>query len=181
MIYLDNNATTHPLPEVIRAVTDALERYSWNPSSAHSFGTVSRRLLDSARETVAAGFGLNDASQIVFTSCGTESINAAFSLMVSKSVTQIVISSVEHSAVIQAATRWADGRKIHHIPVSSDGVLDFDALTRRITGTPSLVSLALANNETGVITDIPAVARNLSSQRRTSPCRCCSGSRQDSC
>jgi cysteine desulfurase len=159
MIYLDNNATTHALPEVIRAVADTLEHYPGNPSSAHSVGTAARKMLESAREKIAAGFGVSEASQVIFTSSGTESINTAFSLLMRKNIAQIVLSSVEHSAVLQAATRWADGRTIRHVPVSSDGILDLDVLNRHITASPSLVSLSLANNETGVISDIHAAAQ----------------------
>lgn len=158
MIYLDNNATTRPLPEVICAVRDALERLPGNPSSAHSLGADARRALESCRASIADGLGAEDASQIVFTSSGTESINSAFSLLLSEKVSQIVISSVEHSAVLRAADRWAGGRKVCQAPVSEGGVLDLDALEHFIAEAPSFVSLVLANNETGVLTDIAAAA-----------------------
>ena len=159
MIYLDNNATTHPLTEVICAVRDALERLPGNPSSAHSLGADARRALESSRASVADGLGAEDASQIVFTSCGTESINTAFSLLLSEKVSRIVISTVEHSAVLQAADRWAGGRVVRHVPVSEDGVFDLDALENFIADAPSFVSLVLANNETGVLADIAAAAK----------------------
>jgi cysteine desulfurase len=158
MIYLDNNATTQPLPDVIGAVRDTLERLSGNPSSAHSLGADARRVLESSRASIADGLGAEDASQIVFTSCGTESINSAFSLLLSEKVSQVVISSVEHSAVLRASDRWAGGRKVCQVPVSKGGVLDLDALKHLVAKAPSLVSLVLANNETGVLTDMAAAA-----------------------
>lgn len=158
MIYLDNNATTHPLPDVICAVRDALERLPGNPSSAHSLGADARKALESSRASVADGLGAEDASQIIFTSCGTESINTAFSLLLSDKIGQIVISSVEHSAVFHAADRWASGRAVRHVPVSEDGVFDLDTLEHLIAKAPSLVSLVLANNETGVLANIAPAA-----------------------
>jgi cysteine desulfurase len=158
MIYLDNNATTHALPEVIQTVRDTMERFTGNPSSAHALGTDARKALESARQAIADGFGAGDASRIIFTSCGTESINTAFSLLSIDRVTQIVVSSVEHAAVFRAAGRWGGARKICRVPVSSDGALDMDTLARLVAEAPSLVSLCLANNETGILTDIPAAA-----------------------
>ncbi|MCU1276011.1 MAG: class aminotransferase [Bryobacterales bacterium] len=159
MVYLDNNATTMPLPEVIRAVADAMERVPGNPSSVHCIGTAARRALETARQTVATGLGAEHPSQIVFTSSGTESINTAFCLFASAGVSQIVTSTVEHSAVSRAAGRWSAGRAIVAAPVSSTGALDLGILTRSVSSSPSLVSVAVANNETGVITDVHAVAR----------------------
>lgn len=159
MIYLDNNSTTHPLPEVIRAVQDVLQLFPGNPSSAHSLGKAARKELESARQTVAHGFGVVEASQVLFTSCGTESINTAFSLLITGRITQIVVSGVEHSAVLHAAERWVGGRAIRRVPVSTDGALNLDVLGRFIAEAPSFVSLVLANNETGILTDIPAAAK----------------------
>jgi cysteine desulfurase len=158
MIYLDNNATTRPLPEVICSVHKAMNELFGNPSSMHPLGADARRTLEASRETVANGLGATSSSQIVFTSCGTESINTAFSLLIDERISQIAISSVEHAAVIQAASRWARGRSILQIPVSRDGLLDVDALVSFIQKAPSLVSVSCANNETGVLTNIPAFA-----------------------
>lgn len=156
MIYLDNNATTQPLPEVIEAVGDALQRFSGNPSSPHSAGVAARRALESARDVVSHGFGADDWGDVMFTSCGTESINTAFSLFLTRDIAQVIVSTAEHSAVLRAADRWRDLRPLRHVPVSSDGVLDLDKLAEHVAASPSFVSLVLANNETGVIAEIAA-------------------------
>jgi cysteine desulfurase len=144
---------------VVLAVADAMERYPGNPSSAHAPGAAARRALESARESVAAYFGAKDLAQVVFTSSGTESINTALSLLAGPSVTQIVTSTTDHSAVLLAAIRWASGRPVRRIRVSGDGALDLDDLAHCTAEAPSLVSVALANNETGVISDIHAISQ----------------------
>lgn len=158
MIYLDNNSTTFPLSEVVQSIEDSLKRRLGNPSSAHAYGKAAREELESARETVAHGFGATHSSQIIFTSCGTESINTAFSLLLGKEITQIITSTVEHSAVLRAAERWSLGKTIRYVPVSGDGALNMDVLARYVAEGPSFVSLTIANNETGVLTDISTAA-----------------------
>jgi len=158
MIYLDNNATTAPLPEVVDAVTEILRGNWGNPSSAHALGRKAREALESARNAVASAFGLASPSALVFTASGTESINLGFTCLLGLEIRQILVSATEHSAVLRAAERWADGRAVVRLPVHSSGALDLDSLSREAGKCPSLVSVGLANNETGVIADISSVA-----------------------
>jgi cysteine desulfurase len=158
MIYLDNNATTAPLPEVVDAVTDILRGNWGNPSSAHALGRKAREALESARHAVASAFGIASPSALVFTASGTESINLGFACLLSPEVRQILVSATEHSAVLRAAERRAEGRTVVRIPVHSSGALDLDSLRREAGKYLSLVSVALANNETGVIADISSIA-----------------------
>ncbi|TAG11147.1 MAG: cysteine desulfurase [Verrucomicrobia bacterium] len=158
MIYLDNNSTTAPLPEVIDAVTNTLSQNWGNPSSAHEMGRNAREALESARYTTASACGIASPASLVFTASGTESINLGFSCLLSPDIRQILISSVEHSAVLRAAERWADGRKVLCVPVDAEGALDLDYLRWAASKLPSLVSVGFANNETGVIADIASVS-----------------------
>ncbi len=159
MGYLDNNGTTKPLQRVIDAMRQALEHSYGNPSSAHRMGQDARRVLEAARATIAASLGAEHPSELVFTSGGTESINLMFALLADPAHRQIVISAVEHSAVIDAAHRWGGGRRVIEIPVDEAGRLNLDELAKVLRGARSLVSMVYANNETGVIFDLPAIQR----------------------
>lgn len=159
MIYLDNNATTAPLPEVVEAVTETLRSKWGNPSSTHSCGRRAREALENSRNTVAAVLGAESPSCITFTASGTESINLAFSSLLSPEITRILVASTEHSAVLYAAQRWAKERPVISIPVDLNGLLDLDFLEAELRKMGrSLVCASLANNETGVVTDISSVA-----------------------
>lgn len=158
MIYLDNNATTRPLPEVVEAVTEALRSNWGNPSSAHAIGRKAREALEHARHAVASAFGVASPDSLVFTASGTESINLAFACLSSPEVRQILVSATDHSAVLRAAGRWAEGRKVVQIPVDVNGLTDLEALHREAEKGPSLISVGLANNETGVLSDLRSVA-----------------------
>lgn len=158
MIYLDNNATTIPLPEVVEAITATLRDNWGNPSSSHGVGRKARIALEKARHDVASAFGIADPStSVVFTASGTESINLGFACLLTPDVRQILVSATEHSAVLRAAERWAEGRVVTLIPVNSGGLLDLEFLRRKASQYPSLVSVGLANNETGVVANIASV------------------------
>jgi len=157
MIYLDNNATTEALPEVIDAVTATMRENWGNPSSAHALGSRAREALESARLTVAHAFGVSDPSRVFFTSSGTESINLALASLVTPNIRQIIVSATEHSAVIRAAQRWAADRKVRVLPVDSDGKANLDLLDRWTKEARTLVSIGIANNETGVIADLQEI------------------------
>jgi cysteine desulfurase len=162
MIYLDNNATTAPLPQVVRAVAEAMEWFYANPSSGHQPGGEARRALESARERIAGYFCATGAFDNIFTASGTESINLAFSLLAGPLVSQIVIPATEHSAVSLAAHRWAGNRGVRVVGVSTEGEIDLAQLDGFLAGnspSSSFVSIAAANNETGVLTDVPTVAK----------------------
>jgi cysteine desulfurase len=158
-VYLDNNATTKPLPEVVQAVLSALETDYANPASPHAAGFASRRTIEEARRLAADCIGARAPSEIIFTSGATESIALAFSSAEPKTCAQFVLSTVEHSAVLDAAKRWAGDRRVERIPVGIEGVLNLEQLEQAVARTPSFVSVMQANNETGVIFDIAAIGR----------------------
>ena len=158
MIYLDNNATTAPHPDVVQAVAETLESNWGNPSSSHALGRKARESLETARYVIASAIGVALPSCLVFTASGTEAINLAFASLLSTGIRQILVSATEHNAVLRAADRWADGRPVIRIPVDTKGALDLDFLRRESCRAPSVVFVALANNETGVIANIEAVA-----------------------
>lgn len=160
MIYLDNNATTRPLPEVTEAVRDLLDREYANPSSVHPFGQAARHRAECARGEVARLIGA-DPREVVFTSGGTESINLAVRGLLAQrpGKCHIVTSTVEHSAVLRLAQQLRrEGHRVDEVGVDHDGRLDLDELCDRVTADTVLVSLMWANNETGVLFDVGRVA-----------------------
>ncbi len=160
-IYLDNNATTKVADEVLEAMLPYFTELYGNPSSMHTFGgQVGQRIRD-AREQVAALLGaLPD--EIVFTSCGTESDNAALrsALLTKPDKKHIVISRVEHPAIRALCSHLgAQGYKITELPVNKNGILDLENLEKSLTPDTAIVSLMWANNETGVIFPVEEAAR----------------------
>jgi cysteine desulfurase len=119
-----------------------------NASSVHREGRAARKLLDDSREAIARELGVI-APMIVFTSGGSEANNLAIK---HAPVERILISAIEHPAVIESAK--ASGKPVTYIPVSTDGVVDLTALADLLKGPNALVSVMLANNETGVIQPI---------------------------
>lgn len=142
LVYLDHNATTPVLPDVVAAVTAELARFG-NPSSVHGPGRRARAAVEDARDAVAALVNAR-AQDVVFTSGGTEA-NALALRGLASSV--VVASAVEHASVL------AHVRAENQIAVDSDGMIDLDALENAIrkAEAPVLVALMLANNETGVL------------------------------
>lgn len=164
-IYLDNNATTQPLPDVVEAVARALVDAYGNPNSIHGAGEQARKIVEEARGRVARLLSCRE-TEVIFTSCATESINTAMRAAVEAtrcSPPRVVITAVEHEAVIDlAAVLKARGVEIEVVPVDGDGRLDLDALGRALERPASLLSLMYANNETGVLLpakEAAAVAR----------------------
>ena len=158
--YFDNNATTSVAPEVLQAMLPFLTQHWGNPSSAYSFGHEIGRHLDRARANVA---GLINAEprEIIFTSCGTESINAAIqsALLTRPERRHIVTTAVEHSATLKfCAHLHKQGYDVTLLNVNSDGALDLKELERSIRADTALVSIMLANNETGVLFPVQEVA-----------------------
>lgn len=158
-IYLDNNATTKPLDEVVQAMEPFLrDRYA-NPSSFHRFGQEVRHAVEQARDQVAGLIGA-EPREIVFTSGGTESINLGVrGLLASRGGrTKVVISAVEHSAGRRLAARFAqEGFQVDEIGVDGGGQLAWQELEEKLTADTALVSVIHANNETGVLTDAKRV------------------------
>ncbi len=160
-IYLDNNATTPLASEVREAVSWALDAVWGNPSSAHVYGTRARGAIDRARGEVAGLLGC-DADEVVFTSGGTESDNAAV-LGVAGALEErgrhVVISAVEHPAVERAcALLERRGFEVTRVPVGPDGRVAAAGVGAALRDDTVLVSLMHANNETGVIQPVREIA-----------------------
>jgi cysteine desulfurase len=157
-VYLDHNATTAVCPAVRKAVACALDM-TGNASSVHGPGRAARKVIEDARDRVAALVGARSAD-VVFTSGGTEANNLAIrGLQQGSGRTRVLASAVEHTSVLKAAP------DIETFPVDSEGVVDLLALDTMLSepssanGTgPALVSVMLANNETGVIQPVAEVA-----------------------
>ena len=161
-IYLDHNATTPPSPAVVAAVADALATSFGNPSSIHAAGQQARRQLDDARSEVAALIG-GDPGETVFTGGGTEADNLALRGVAEacegRKRRRIVVSAVEHEAVLNTARSLGKrGWPVGIIPVDGQGVVTREALAPLLDDEVALVSVMLANNETGVVQPVKALA-----------------------
>lgn len=160
MIYLDNNATTQIDPVVIEEMLPFLTEFYANPSSGYQFAAHARKAVDLGREQLAALLGC-EPSEIIFTSCGTESNNAAINsaLQHDPRGKHIVISAVEHSAVRRHAEELAGrGCEVTVIGVNRDGDVDLAELEQAIRANTAIVSMMWANNETGVLFPIEKMA-----------------------
>jgi cysteine desulfurase len=160
VVYLDNNATTRTAPEVVEAMLPYFTDLYGNPSSMHLFGGQLAKPLNRAREEVAALIGA-DPSEIVFTSCGTESDNAAIwgVLHSYPQKRHIITTRVEHPAVGNLVTYLSKkGYKVTLLPVDREGLLKPEQLAEAITDETALVSIMWANNETGVLFPIETLA-----------------------
>jgi cysteine desulfurase len=161
-IYLDNNATTRPAPEVIAAMQQALIDLWANPSSIHRAGQAVRRRVELARQSVAKLVGCTERD-LVFTSGGTEAANLAImgSLHAFPERRVLVTSQIEHSAIRAAAGRLTEnGCEVVWLPVDEDGLVDVSALSQLLkkrAGEIALVSVMWCNNETGVIQPIEQI------------------------
>lgn len=144
--YLDHNATSPLRPVALDAMVEALKA-AGNPSSVHRPGRAARARIDKARQQVAGLVGALPG-EIVFTSGGTEANNMAL-----RGHKRVLVSAIEHESVLKAVPDA--GR----VPVDGSGVIDLTALERMLGGAPALVSVMLANNETGVIQPIAEVVR----------------------
>lgn len=160
MIYLDNNATTKPLPEVVEAMLPFLREEYANPSSMHRMGQQARHGVECAREAVAQLIRATPR-EIVFTSGGTESINLAIRGGVSARVGKkhVVTTAVEHSAVLRVMEELSTaGYTVDYVGVDSDGKLDEAEWSAKLTDETALASVMFANNETGVVFDVARLA-----------------------
>ena len=166
---MDANATTPMLPEVFEAMRPYLMGDFGNASSIHHHGQQARMAVEQAREEVAAALGAR-ASEIVFTSGATESDNLALFGMLAKALdagqpARLITSSIEHHAVLHAAEALeARGAAVTWLPVSGEGVVDPEDVRRALRSgvaepENTLVSVMLANNETGAVQPVEAIAR----------------------
>lgn len=160
LIYLDNNATTQLDPGVIEEMLPFLKEHYGNPSSGYAFATKSRRVVDLARERLAALLGC-EPSEVVFTSGGTESNNTVINsaLQFESRVKHVVTSAVEHSAVLHPCQDLAKrGCEVTFVGVDRDGNVDLAELEAAILPETALVSVMWANNETGVLFPVEKIA-----------------------
>ncbi|MEY3883338.1 MAG: hypothetical protein RLZZ379_616 [Pseudomonadota bacterium] len=158
-IYFDHNATTALDNSVLEAMLPWLRAQSGNPTSRHIFGRSARDAVENARAQVAESCGAY-SSQVIFTSCGTEANNFAIKGMAShKPVSQILTSAIEHPCVTRPAMAMQQlGFISRQIAVDADGKVAIEKLKQQLSAPTSLVSVMLANNETGVIQDIASIA-----------------------
>ncbi len=153
--YLDYNATAPVRPEAAAAIAEALGRVG-NPSSVHKVGRAARAAVENARARVAGLVG-SKPSEVVFTSGGSEANMAA---LTRTGAARLIVSAVEHDSVTETAA--GSGLPVETVPVDDNGLVDLAALERLLADAPrdglTLVSLMLANNETGVIEPVAAAA-----------------------
>ena len=161
-VYLDNNATTRMDAEVLAAMLPYFTEHFGNPSSQHGFGTQAGEAVRAAREQVRALIGAEHGHEIVFTSGGTESDNAAIlsALETQAGRNEVVVSAVEHPAVLALAAHLAKHRGIavHTIPVDGKGRLDTHAYRAALGPNTAIASIMWANNETGTIFPVAELA-----------------------
>jgi len=161
-VYLDHNATSPLRPEAVRAMREVLEGTAGNPSSLHAEGRAARRIVEHARERVAALLGLAPRD-VIFTSGGSEAISAAVRGVCEKAPAgrrRIVVSSVEHSAVLDVAAAMSRrGFEVDPVPCSREGKVEAAAFVRRLDDDVAIAALQWANNETGVLQPVEEVAR----------------------
>ena len=176
MIYLDHNATTPILPEVLEAMMPYLTTEWGNPSSAYKFGAKLKSFIETAREQVAELIGAHPLD-VIFTSCATESNNAAIAaaLKANPAKRHIVTSQVEHSSVLNCCMALSSGEftsprggvkpplhepgyRVTYLPVDREGLMKLADLEAAITDQTAVVSLMWANNETGVLFPVERIA-----------------------
>ncbi len=157
-VYLDNNATTPVLPQVLEAMTPFfLERFG-NASSIHHYGQHARAAVEKARASVAALFNCRPA-EVVFTSGGTEGDNTAIFGLVSKG-DHVITSTIEHSAVLNTCKRLEQmGCEVTYVAVNSRSEVNPDEVRNALRPNTRLISIMMANNETGVIQPVEEIGR----------------------
>lgn len=162
MIYLDNNATTRVAPQVLEAMLPYLAEHYGNPSSAHSLGRKMKAAVEHARQQVAELIGAADVNEVVFTSCGSESDNWAIGGFLEQNPTRrhIVTTRVEHEAVRNLCEHLAQiGCEVTWLDVDEKGELNLDVLRQALRRDTGIVSVMLANNETGVLFPIEEIGK----------------------
>lgn len=158
-VYLDHNATTPPDPRVVAAMLPWLEGQFGNASSRHEYGRRARQAIDEARQQVAAAVNAHP-TEVVFTSGGSESNNLFIKgAAASFKPGVLAVSAVEHPCVLKPAAQLAkQGWEIRTVAVDGKGRVNFENFAEVLESTPKLVSVMLANNETGVVQDVAALA-----------------------
>ena len=157
-VYLDNSATTPVLPEVLEGMQPYFAEHFGNASSIHHHGQETRAAVESARESVAALLGCR-AAEVVFTSGGTEADNLAIFGLVTEG-DHVISSTVEHHAVLNACKHLeSEGCDVTYVPVDGRGQVDPDDVRRSLRSNTKLVTIMMANNETGVLQPVDEIGR----------------------
>jgi cysteine desulfurase len=157
-VYFDNNATTPVLPEVFEAMRPYYGEHFGNASSIHHHGQETRAAVERARESVAELVGCR-SSEIVFTSGGTEGDNLAIFGLATEG-DHVITSTIEHHAVLNACKRLeAMGCEVTYIPVDGRGLVDPAEVRRGVRSNTKLISIMMANNETGVLQPVGEIGK----------------------
>ena len=157
-VYLDNNATTPVLPEVLEAMRPYFSERFGNASSIHHHGQETRAAVERARESVAALLGCRP-SEIVFTSGGTEGDNLAISGL-TRAGDHVISSTIEHHAVLNSCKHLeAMGCEVTYVPVDGRGLVDPDDVRRALRPNTRLITIMMANNETGVLQPVEEIGK----------------------
>jgi cysteine desulfurase len=157
-VYLDNNATTPVLPEVLEAMRPYFAEHFGNASSIHHHGQETRAAVERARESVSALLGCRP-SEVVFTSGGTEGDNLAISGL-AHAGDHVISSTIEHHAVLNSCKHLEGmGCEVTYIPVDGRGLVDPDDVCRALRPNTRLITIMMANNETGVLQPIEEIGK----------------------
>jgi len=157
-VYLDNNATTPVLPEVLEAMRPYFGERFGNASSIHHHGQETRAAVERARESVAGLLGCR-ASEIVFTGGGTEADNLAI-FGIAHVGDHVISSTIEHHAVLNACKHLAaNGFEVTYVPVDGRGRVDPADVKRALRPNTKLITIMLANNETGVVQPVAEIGK----------------------
>ena len=160
MIYLDNAASTQIHEDVLEAMLPYLKEQYGNPSSIHRYGRLANKAIEKARKQIAMLINA-DASEILFTSGGTESNNTAlYGIAEKKPHSQIITSSIEHDAILEPCKKLAkDGFDVIYLPVDTHGIVNLSVLKNSLSDNTCLVSIMFGNNEIGTIEPIAQIAQ----------------------
>ena len=162
MIYFDNNATTKIAPNVFEAMKPYLIDFYGNPSSTYDLAKKSKSAIADARENIASLLGASGENEIVFTSGGTESDNWAIfgTLEANREKTHIVTTRVEHEAIRKVCEKLeVNGFEVSWLDVDQNGLLNLNQLKNNLRADTAIVSIMLANNETGVLFPVEEIAQ----------------------
>jgi cysteine desulfurase len=162
MIYFDNNATTSVAPEVFEAMKPYLTEFFGNPSSSYEFGRRLRKAIELAREQIAALLGAHESEEIIFTSGGTESDNWAIrgTLEANAAKKHIITTRVEHEAIRKLCEKFErEDIEVTWLEVDENGLLNLEELKESLRADTAIVSVMLANNETGILFPVEEIAK----------------------
>ena len=158
-LYFDNNATTPLADEVFEVMTPYLKECYGNPSSQHQLGRAPKKAMRDARRRVAALLGVSNENTICFTSGGTESNNTAIrSALAISGKKKVITTQIEHSSVLRLCMQLEkEGCEVHRLSIDKNGQVDLEELKAELNDDTAVVSVMMANNETGILLDIDGI------------------------